>query len=310
MGVVNKWPEHEYIVEHYPLLGAESLARRLKKHPATVRNYASKHGITFGVGTKHVTIGRLARMAGHTWHMVNGAALRDGKKRTRITPGGRVVAYVSAKWADEYLATRSRPTIAEMKAEGWLGPKEAAAALGIDSNNLVAQMSSQRGLIYRLLSETKVVKLPRSNYSSGWFFNPLGVAAVARKLREQKQRARQMVSSKVIAAYLDHLGHRMVLKAMSACPSYVVLRTNRTTIGHISHEDAGKLLARYGVSYEDPGPTRPGDPASASRNLEDARPGLHRAVGSGGAGSTRDVRAEQRLLHSPARTTEFQEGSR
>ena len=311
---MHKWPEHEWIVENYPLMGPKWIAAKIGRHYPTVRMYANKHGLVYGLSATIIIVNKLAMMAGVAPMTVTRAAEAAGVlTRRKKAHNNQVITYVPTKWADEYLERLSRPSTHELTAERWRDLGQAARELGLSRHRLGVIVKTRRGWLWEVMrGNVRVVEATSHRGHRTWMFDPAGLALVANKVRRMRAKAKTMVScSQLTVDLAAHLTtDRSVSKHMRKQPSYELLPRGYKLMGHISHEDAGKLLARYGVSYEDPGSTRPGDPAPASRNLEDARPGLHRAVGPGGAGSTRDVRAEQRLLHSPAGATELQEGSR
>lgn len=222
MHTPREWPEHDYIRRVLPTHGPKHVARKIGRSPQTVWAYGQRHGIEFGDVAGYIRLAGLENATGVNYHMLYQRAESDGvlKRLGNKNSGSRGHAVlVPQSWADSMIAECNAKQQADelLEQAGWLTLPDCVRTWKVGKSTILRGLKGT-GILGRLLEEENV----RAARASGptrdgmWIVEPYGAERVRRRLEHDRERARQLVSTKSLSveagvqqAYVAELGREL-----------------------------------------------------------------------------------------------------
>lgn len=197
--------EEDYVFRYLPRHGHHLVAQKLGRSPAAVHSFASRRGVFHGDLPGYVRVAGLARRAGTSYAHVYQRAVADGVTHQlgnpKLGPRARPVL-VPETWADQFLAELDAKEAGDelIDEAGWLTVTDLTRAWAVGKSTILRGLNG-RGVIADLLEQEQVRTAQASGYhrAGRWIVEPYGADRVRRRLERDRNRARDLISTKSVA---------------------------------------------------------------------------------------------------------------
>lgn len=195
---------HDYILKKVPRYGASWVARKLGLRMQNVWQYANRRGVRFGEIPGWVKISEAASRAGVSLSFAHHVAKRDGAYRRIGDPSKNSrskLVIVPETWADAFARERAaRREADEARDAGYLTVDELKELWRVGRGTIIRGVAG-RGCLAPHLETARIVR--GSGTSSGTIYvNPHDAERIRSRLEKDRERARQLVSTKSLAIEL------------------------------------------------------------------------------------------------------------
>lgn len=200
-----EWPEHEYIHRALPRHGYRYVAHKIGRHPSAVWAYGDRHGIRFGDITGFIRLAGLEHRTGTNYSHLYQRAKADGvlKILGPSNAGTRSrAALVPQDWADYIIAEVEAKQAGDELIEeaNWLTVPDLMRAWKLGKSTILRGLNGT-GVVAQLLEQENVRTGQASGYhrTGKWIVEPHGAERVRRRLEHDRNRARELISTKSIS---------------------------------------------------------------------------------------------------------------
>lgn len=197
--------EEDYVFRYLPRHGHHLVAQKLGRSPAAVHSFASRRGVFHGDLPGYVRVAGLARRAGTSYAHVYQRAVADGVTHQlgnpKLGPRARPVL-VPETWADQFLAELDAKEAGDelIDEAGWLTVTDLTRAWAVGKSTILRGLNGT-GVVAQLLEQENVRTGQASGYhrTGKWIVEPHGAERVRRRLEHDRNRARELISTKSIS---------------------------------------------------------------------------------------------------------------
>lgn len=186
----------EFITTKLPLKGRAWVAKKLGKSPASIHAWSSRRGIRVGDIPGWTRASDLANALGTTPAAIHARATTDGVlRRVGRGPNGRTLAVVVPdKWADDLARAWLEQQENERARDAYLDKNQVAAILKVGRSTVQRGLNGDGALAPHLEAAQKF-----RGKRGAWLVNPHDVERIRVALERDRERARQLVSTKSLS---------------------------------------------------------------------------------------------------------------